>query len=148
MPVNIINLQEQTVNIDKQDINKTLIVIHAEWCGQCKNLMFEIEKLKKYTKKQINFIMLESDYGNSLNITINNNQEHTIEAEGYPTIYNYNKKSKQFERVIFPTSPTYIMLDSLIKQRVYKRTKTQRKNKRKIRRKSLRVQRRNKEGNK
>jgi len=99
------------VEVEKPE--NTMIIIHAEWCGHCKNLALEIEKLKKHSKNDITIYRLEESVGNVIYVKLPKKdiEQDAIIAQGYPTIMIYDKNNKTF--VNYMGSRDYKTLDSL-----------------------------------
>jgi len=82
---------------DKESIKEskpvTIVLIHAEWCGHCKNLMPHWKKIEdEYDNHpEIEMVKIESK-DDDKDVVINDLNgrivgEKKVEEEGYPTIY-------------------------------------------------------------
>ena len=83
----------QSIN-NKLENGKWFVLYHADWCGWCKKMMPDWEKLEsKYNgNKNINLAKINSDQVKNVNIASND------EIRGYPTIKLYiNGKSQDYQ---------------------------------------------------
>ena len=95
-----------------QDFNQGLLLIHAEWCGHCKQLMPKFEYLSKTFRDIKNTNQLNGKPVNCKNIpelsSIEESSGINIKfVNGYPTIYKMDKPENSDENSskIFILSP-------------------------------------------
>ena len=85
---------EKKIKQIEKKIQKGLWMVryYADWCGHCKLMESDWEKLEKNNKKG-NIVSLESEVMNKMNLNLEN-------FEGYPTIIiqNNNKKIQDFDQ--------------------------------------------------